>query len=275
MTVTGTIQRWRTHGRRLRDVRALEREGETVESNYGPIFVHSHDQIITPVLRAEKRMPDVDIETLDTLELRGTTVLDVGANIGYTTLQLAGLVGDAGRVIAIEPHPDNLRLLRANLFRNRIKNVDVVASAAWREPGRVPLGECEENTGDHRVGALLDERRVLEVRAQRLDDIVPADADVRFILIDTQATEHVALEGAPRLIERCRPVVFAEFWPEGIRVFGDDPKRALGVYRDYGYRLKLLEIPELGDDPTDEAMITAVDARPGPFGGFSTLMLYR
>ena len=273
--MTAVVARLRERGRRSRDVRALQREGETVRTNYGDLFVHSHDEIITPVLRAEHRMPDVDIESLDSLELRGATVIDVGANIGYTTLQLAHLVQPGGRVIAVEPHPANLRLLRANLHRNGVGNVSVVAAAAWREPGRVPLGECDENTGDHRVGALLDERRVLTVPAVRLDDVVPADADVRFVLIDTQATEHVALQGASRLLARSRPVIFAEFWPAGVRVFGDDPADVLAGYRALGYRLKLLELPEFGDDAGPDAdIIASVDRRPGPFGGFATLMLH-
>jgi FkbM family methyltransferase len=267
------LERWRERARRVRDVRTLERHGESVSTNVGDLFVHSHDEIITPVLRAEHRMPDVDIEALGALELRGATVLDVGANIGYTTLQLAKLVSPDGHVVAVEPHPANLRLLRANLYRNGARNVDVVAGAAWRSTGRVELGECDENTGDHRVGALLDKRRVLSVPALRLDDVVPRDANVRFILIDTQATEHVALEGAHELVARRRPVIFSEFWPSGIRVFGDDPHRALMSYRALDYRLRCLEVPELGDDASDEQIIAAIDARPGPFGGFATLVM--
>jgi FkbM family methyltransferase len=235
--------------------------------------VHSHDQVITPVLREHGAIPDLDFAALGELSLAGATVLDIGANIGYSTLRLASLVGPRGRVLAVEPHPANLRLLRANLRRNRVRNVEVIGAAAWRSDGRVTLGECEENTGDHRVGALLQERRALSVPAVRLDDLVDPDEDVRFILIDTQATEHVALEGARGLLERRRPLVFAEYWPAGIRVFGDDPAQVLRGYRELGYRLRGLELPELGPDPADEQIIAAVDARPGEFGGFATLVL--
>jgi FkbM family methyltransferase len=235
--------------------------------------VHSHDQVITPVLREHGAIPDLDFAALGELSLAGATVLDVGANIGYSTLRLASLVGPRGRVLAVEPHPANLRLLRANLRRNRVRNVEVIGAAAWRSDGRVTLGECEENTGDHRVGALLQERRALEVPAVRLDDVVDPDADVRFILIDTQATEHVALEGARELLARRRPVVFAEYWPAGIRVFGDDPAEVLRGYRALGYRPRGLELPELGPAPADERIMAAVEARPGEFGGFATLVL--
>src|SRR4051794_23565444 len=42
----------------------------------------------------------------------GDTFVDVGANIGYNTVYAQALVGASGRVIAIEPTPDNLTVLR-------------------------------------------------------------------------------------------------------------------------------------------------------------------
>ncbi len=89
----------------------------------------------------------------------GMTVLDLGSNIGYSTLLLSSLTGPEGCVIAIEPHPANARLLRRNLRRNRARNVTVIEAAAWNEPGTVTSSESGDNTGDHRVRALASERR--------------------------------------------------------------------------------------------------------------------
>lgn len=50
----------------------------------------------------------------------GMRTLDLGANIGYYTVMMARLVGPAGRVYAVEPHPRNFELLRRNVSRNRI-----------------------------------------------------------------------------------------------------------------------------------------------------------
>jgi len=52
----------------------------------------------------------------------GSTVIDVGANIGDLTLPLARIVGESGRVFAIESHPDNINILCANLALNSIRN---------------------------------------------------------------------------------------------------------------------------------------------------------
>src|SRR5256714_13335735 len=45
-------------------------------------------------------------------------VLDVGANVGQLTLESAALVGPAGTVIAVEPAPGNVRLLRRHVEAN-------------------------------------------------------------------------------------------------------------------------------------------------------------
>lgn len=49
---------------------------------------------------------------LDRFAFAGATVVDVGANIGYNTIHAARRVGPRGRVVAIEPAPDNLGVLR-------------------------------------------------------------------------------------------------------------------------------------------------------------------
>ena len=65
----------------------------------------------------------------------GQVVVDVGANIGCLTFQAARLVGDRGRVIAIEPNPDNVQLLYAGILMNAWANVQVCPCAAWDAPG--------------------------------------------------------------------------------------------------------------------------------------------
>ncbi|MDB4337432.1 FkbM family methyltransferase [bacterium] len=48
----------------------------------------------------------------------GMTCLDLGGNIGYTTLYMCRGVGKTGKVYAVEPDPNNIGLLRANIADN-------------------------------------------------------------------------------------------------------------------------------------------------------------
>jgi FkbM family methyltransferase len=54
---------------------------------------------------------------------RGMTVFDLGANLGYYTVMMAGLVGPEGRVYAVEPVESNFSLLEQNTRLNRLQNV--------------------------------------------------------------------------------------------------------------------------------------------------------
>lgn len=55
------------------------------------------------------------IERMLGLARPGALVWDIGAHKGYTALALARAVGPEGQVVAVEPAPDNLLLLRRHL----------------------------------------------------------------------------------------------------------------------------------------------------------------
>jgi hypothetical protein len=67
----------------------------------------------------------VTTEVLWRLTEDAATAFDVGANIGYFTSLLARRVGPKGRVLAFEPHPETLRLLRRNVSQFTDRNVQV------------------------------------------------------------------------------------------------------------------------------------------------------
>jgi FkbM family methyltransferase len=59
----------------------------------------------------------------------GMTVLDIGANIGYYALMELALIGPRGRLVAVEPSPANVALLKRNLALNGYANVEVRQAA--------------------------------------------------------------------------------------------------------------------------------------------------
>jgi FkbM family methyltransferase len=67
----------------------------------------------------------------------GGTFVDAGAHIGRYSLMAADRVGRAGRVIAVEPSPDNWALLREQASLNGI---------SWISPFQVALGERDGTT---------------------------------------------------------------------------------------------------------------------------------
>ena len=55
----------------------------------------------------------------------GSTVLDVGANIGYYVLLEREIVGEHGKIVALEPSPSNFSLLKKNIELNQYSNIEL------------------------------------------------------------------------------------------------------------------------------------------------------
>lgn len=129
-------------------------------------------------------------------------LIDVGANIGTIVIPALarGLMQSA---TAIEPHPTNLRLLRANLALNGLsERVRVLAQAVGTEShASLFLTESSTNSGNHSIG-----RMGLPVASTRLDD-VDCPHDGALLWMDIEGYEGHALRGAPNLLAAGIPVV--------------------------------------------------------------------
>ena len=69
-----------------------------------------------------------------------------GPTSDVSAFQAARLVGEQGRVVAIEPNPDNVQLLFAGILMNEWANVQVWPCAAWDAAGIMSLKGGESNT---------------------------------------------------------------------------------------------------------------------------------
>ena len=145
----------------------------------------------------------------------GMNVVDVGANHGYYTLMFACLVGEAGRVAAVEPHPEVAVLLKRSVELNGFSDRTVVfQQAAGDVDGRkVFLGsppnepknahllprDAEAGAGRHRV------------RIAKVDTLLKSWDRVDFLKIDVEGAEEAAVGGMMEIIRRDRPSILLEF----------------------------------------------------------------
>ena len=88
---------------------------------------------------------DITQLVYSTLE-RGDIFIDVGAHGGLYTLLASKKVGNQGRVISVEPNPENLRFLRLNIKLNRLDNVITVPLAAGEKRKKIKLFYRPEDT---------------------------------------------------------------------------------------------------------------------------------
>jgi len=158
------------------------------------------------------------------------TYIDVGANIGLTTIPVARRAGVACK--AFEPEPRTFRYLTGNIRRNcAAGNVETFNLALSDHRGTVAFELADDNLGDNRIHLTDDDgsfgearRRIITVPADRLDDVLNIDGLARPIAvkIDTQGAECRVLDGGRAVLDAATIFTF-EFWPYGIRRMASDP----------------------------------------------------
>lgn len=144
----------------------------------------------------------------------GMGVVDIGANIGYLTMLLASLVTPSGLVVAVEPNPDNIRLLEASRRLNNFGQVLVIQAAAGRVTGLLALNVSYSNGV---AGELPDNLEAIfashPVPCFALDSLLPSDRRIDLVKLDTEGAELNALIGLSETMRRDRPVIVSEFSP--------------------------------------------------------------
>lgn len=137
----------------------------------------------------------------------GDVVVDVGANIGFQTLIASTIVGEPGRVVAIEAHPETYKALRGNIKINRRGNVETYNLAIGRQQGQVVFSDKRQ---DDRNAVVADGRGV-SVEMKRLDDLNIEASTIALLKIDVEGYEKFVLEGADRLLEKTLCVHYESF----------------------------------------------------------------
>ena len=138
----------------------------------------------------------------------GEVVLDCGANLGIFTRE--ALAAGAGKVVAIEPAPENLEALRRNL-REEIASGKVIVypKGVWDKDEWLTLNQDAGNTAAdsfvlHPPGAKTSaekfplttiDKMVAELGLERVD----------FIKMDIEGAEPRAMKGARQTLARWRP----------------------------------------------------------------------
>jgi FkbM family methyltransferase len=168
----------------------------------------------------------------------GDQVLDIGAAAGYYTLLAAKLVGPAGRVVAFEPDPTNLRYLRAHVLQNGLDQVSVLPIALADSSGTARFGS---GTGSG-TGRLTDEGQA-EVAVRRLDDLAAEKCFApQRVKIDVEGAEVAVLRGGERLIREHRPTIFLsthEWITSGVH------RACCDLLEAWGYRLQPIVGPSV------------------------------
>jgi FkbM family methyltransferase len=170
------------------------------------IWLDSQDMGVSPSIGVLGWHEMKTTELFIKLIRRGSTVIDVGANIGFFTLLAAKLVGKKGLVISFEPEPASFSLLTRSVERNNFNNVRLFQKCISNVDGQQLLHlSVTHNKGLHSIARDLGGPSVL-VQSARLDTLASSDGigSIDLLKIDVEGAEPQVLEGAERLISESR-----------------------------------------------------------------------
>jgi FkbM family methyltransferase len=142
-------------------------------------------------------------------------------------MMAAKRIGNLGRVIAIEAHPETFKLLKKNMALNRFYNVTTVNSVVSSQKGKAKLYLAGHESGFTIYNTIMINRakpteKFLEVEANTLDNILNENnvQRVNWIKIDVEGAELEVLKGAVNTLSSNKDLTLlievhgdANYWP--------------------------------------------------------------
>ena len=171
----------------------------------------------------------------------GAVFLDVGAHIGYDTLKASVKVGAAGRVVAFEPNPNTLTLLRSNIAASGAANVIVQPVACSDTDTTLTL--FDSTLGGNSGSSSLSQQnagpatRTYTVRARPIDDVI-AELGLKRVDVlkaDVEGAELLVLRGAAQTLRRYHPKLVLEEVPRQLANMNTSIEELEAFIKSVGY----------------------------------------
>lgn len=187
-----------------------------------------------------------DIYFLKNLIRSGDYCIDIGAHLGYFTIELSRLAGHSGHVYAIEPMSKFFNTLKRIAEKKNLKNVTLYQYAMGGETGFVEMGIPKVNNMKKfayarviRTSTFLEYVESERVKNVTGDELFRDLPNVDFIKCDVEGLELSVFESFLEIIRRHRPIILCEL--------GDpqERKRLLDLLAVFTYRLYYLDNKKL------------------------------
>ena len=180
----------------------------------------------------------------------GDIAVDVGAHVGYYSLLMRTLVGDAGAVHAAEPMPQSFSSLMGNVALNGYANVHCANLAISDRDGNAPFVFDVSNEGESHlaVGYPGAEAGSVMVRTATLDGwLAGIDRAPRLLKLDAEGCEADIVRGGSALFRDLAPeAVVCEINPPAMRRFGADQFSLRKRFAELGYGCYLINVTQGG-----------------------------
>ncbi len=194
------------------------------------------------------------IDFLSRTVTSGNCVLEIGANIGAHTLQIAQLVGPTGCIYAFEPTDFAANKLAANIKLNpelapriRVRR-ELVTNSERETPSTTIRSSWKRSESNQQRPP-----ESIQPKAISIDELVEVEgiAKVDLIKIDVDGYDFKVLQGAVNTIKSMNPVIFIELCEYCLNAQGNSIRDIFELLFSAGYEAQL----EDGSNITDAQQV--------------------
>ena len=184
------------------------------------------------------------------------TVFDIGANIGWYTLNFAAMP-KVKRIYSFEPVPYTYSYLVKHLKLNRVRNATPFNMGFSDKCGKASFYWTKNETGSASVRNIQNRSSIdrITCKLSTVDRFMKGKRfPIDFIKCDVEGSELFVFMGAVETIKKCKPIIYTELLRKWAEKFGYHPNDVIKLLGGLGYFCfgfvgeKIKPIQQMGDD---------------------------
>jgi FkbM family methyltransferase len=168
--------------------------------------------------------------------------VDIGAHLGYYTIELSRLTGEGGKVFAVEPMTPFHRTLQRLLVKKNAKNVTLYQVALGGNGDFVEMGIPQVGATRRFAYARIKENNEFyefvgseKVRNESGDRLFHQLPRLDYIKCDVEGFEYQVFASMPKTLATHHPILLCELFDRKLLI------RLYEYLRSFGYQVYLLE----------------------------------
>lgn len=206
---------------------------------------------VMPFMDPERGAADFSLWGWDVRELRflrnflrpGMQFLDVGAHHGLYAILARNMVGETGRVAAVEPAPPVRCRLKWHLWLNGAGDVRIFPCVVGAQEGtatlHIPTGGVDTVSSLRPQPTMRGALKEVRVPMRKMDNLArEAELDrLDLVKLDVEGAEEEALDGAADLLARQRPLWLFEALDATGAAWGSSGQTLVKRFQGAGHRI--------------------------------------
>jgi FkbM family methyltransferase len=184
-----------------------------------------------------------EVNFLNSVAEKGMKAIDIGANIGISSVAIATKIGRTGKLYSFEPLPQFFDTLNKNISSNGLENVEAYEMAVTDQTEKVPFYEKGLSSGI----VFQEGAEKSEVSTTTIDRFVKEKNIVRVDLInmDCEGSELLVLKGAKETLRKNKVKIFCEIHHDFLKQLGQSVKDIVQYLRGLEFQVQSVSLNDL------------------------------